>query len=382
MFSSDESAFLQSIADRPDDDAPRLVFADWLDERGESGRAEFIRIQCELESSKLDKKRKQELRLRERELLNLHRRDWIEAVELPIEDVAFDRGMIARARLSSWDGGKFLDSPVAPRLATVKVLDLSGLQIGNDGVKAFAKSARFSAVRKLILSNNSITNVGAIALATATGLPKLETLYLFGNNIGDPTGAALPLITQFKLKKLDLGERPPGYCMSPGEAEVARRRHVREGLLPLVSRYFQDYKRLESAMLCVAQYWNDEADDAVHGTIIVSELFEPTLDRVSYDAEHDPNIPNTSIEHEPGDKSSSAVGLWEAGSYWDENMEAIPLWAAYAPEEGSQEFEYFKDCYLPAVMFYRHGGYKMLPMARPHLNGIQPQWGWDEQADA
>lgn len=43
-----EQAFLAAVIARPDDDLPRLVMADWLDERGESERAEFIRVQCEL----------------------------------------------------------------------------------------------------------------------------------------------------------------------------------------------------------------------------------------------------------------------------------------------------------------------------------------------
>ena len=39
---------LQAILEQPDDDAPRLVFADWLEEHGEPVRAEFIRRQCQL----------------------------------------------------------------------------------------------------------------------------------------------------------------------------------------------------------------------------------------------------------------------------------------------------------------------------------------------
>jgi uncharacterized protein (TIGR02996 family) len=40
--------FLRAIVAAPDDDLPRLIFADWLDEYGEGERAEFIRVQCEL----------------------------------------------------------------------------------------------------------------------------------------------------------------------------------------------------------------------------------------------------------------------------------------------------------------------------------------------
>ena len=44
---SDEATFSAAVAASPDDDLPRLVFADWLDDRGESERAEFVRAQVQ-----------------------------------------------------------------------------------------------------------------------------------------------------------------------------------------------------------------------------------------------------------------------------------------------------------------------------------------------
>lgn len=42
-------AFLEDILAHPDDDTPRLIFADWLEEEGgDSERAEFIRVQCRM----------------------------------------------------------------------------------------------------------------------------------------------------------------------------------------------------------------------------------------------------------------------------------------------------------------------------------------------
>jgi uncharacterized protein (TIGR02996 family) len=41
--------FLDAICADPDDDTPRLVYADWLEEHGEPERAEFIRCQCLVE---------------------------------------------------------------------------------------------------------------------------------------------------------------------------------------------------------------------------------------------------------------------------------------------------------------------------------------------
>jgi uncharacterized protein (TIGR02996 family) len=45
---SDREALLTAIFAAPDDDAPRLVYADWLDEHEEPAQAAFIRTQIEL----------------------------------------------------------------------------------------------------------------------------------------------------------------------------------------------------------------------------------------------------------------------------------------------------------------------------------------------
>ena len=50
----DHASFLRTICQTPDDDAPRLVYADYLDERGEP-LGEFIRIGCELATIKLNR---------------------------------------------------------------------------------------------------------------------------------------------------------------------------------------------------------------------------------------------------------------------------------------------------------------------------------------
>jgi uncharacterized protein (TIGR02996 family) len=45
---SDHDALLRAICADPDDDTPRLVAADWLEEHGDADRAAFIRVQVEL----------------------------------------------------------------------------------------------------------------------------------------------------------------------------------------------------------------------------------------------------------------------------------------------------------------------------------------------
>ena len=42
----DQRDFLEAIRQAPDDDTPRLIYADWLDDQGDGERAAFIRFQC------------------------------------------------------------------------------------------------------------------------------------------------------------------------------------------------------------------------------------------------------------------------------------------------------------------------------------------------
>jgi uncharacterized protein (TIGR02996 family) len=48
---TDGEALLETVLDNPDDDVPRLIYADWLEETGQPvniARAEFIRLQCHI----------------------------------------------------------------------------------------------------------------------------------------------------------------------------------------------------------------------------------------------------------------------------------------------------------------------------------------------
>lgn len=44
---TDGPSLLAAILASPDEDTPRLMYADWLQEHGEDERAEFIRVQCD-----------------------------------------------------------------------------------------------------------------------------------------------------------------------------------------------------------------------------------------------------------------------------------------------------------------------------------------------
>ena len=75
MGRSEEHDLLQAVYTAPDDDAPRLVYADWLEERGDP-RAEFIRAQVERAMTPEWDPRHEELEAREQELLREHYEEW------------------------------------------------------------------------------------------------------------------------------------------------------------------------------------------------------------------------------------------------------------------------------------------------------------------
>jgi uncharacterized protein (TIGR02996 family) len=70
-------ALFQAILDEPDDDALRLVYADWLEENGQPERAEFIRVQILLSKIGNDKRSRARLETQQAELLTEHKEEWL-----------------------------------------------------------------------------------------------------------------------------------------------------------------------------------------------------------------------------------------------------------------------------------------------------------------
>jgi uncharacterized protein (TIGR02996 family) len=80
------SAFLEEMAERPDDDGARLIYADWLDDHGEPQRAEFIRLQCG------PGRDDPAVAHRAEELLRAHRAEWEAPFQVVGAEVHFRRG--------------------------------------------------------------------------------------------------------------------------------------------------------------------------------------------------------------------------------------------------------------------------------------------------
>src|SRR5437660_10147305 len=72
---TDQALLLRAVLAAPDDDAPRLIFADWLEERGDP-RGPFIRAQCALERLDPADPARADLEEEARSLLERHEAEW------------------------------------------------------------------------------------------------------------------------------------------------------------------------------------------------------------------------------------------------------------------------------------------------------------------
>lgn len=154
---TDHPGFLADIIANPNDDVARLVYADWLDDRGESERAAFIRAQVEWARTPGYREagpdgipdrnpRWKALYAQWHQLLRQHWGDWLPSIRAswtttdipkcglvltgvsfrdplargrsPRFDVAFRRGFVAEAacRLEDWIGAECLSCNSTPRL--------------------------------------------------------------------------------------------------------------------------------------------------------------------------------------------------------------------------------------------------------------------------
>jgi uncharacterized protein (TIGR02996 family) len=233
VMTSSHDDFLQTILASPDDDAPRLVFADWLEEAGDCDRAEFIRLQCEMARLTKDDPRAKRMVSRERELLAQHYMEW--QTDLPqLEEVTwggFHRGFVGAIRIESAEAFAdqaatiFAAAPIrevrfhrvfgegakrialTPQLARIHVLDLEdGNLIGNAGAQALANSPYLSGLTSLKLRGNAIGPAGARALARAAHLGPVVELNLDHNAIYDEGVQALAESPRLRhLRQLSLG---------------------------------------------------------------------------------------------------------------------------------------------------------------------------------
>jgi uncharacterized protein (TIGR02996 family) len=234
---SDHHAFMQAILANPDEDAPRLIYADWLEEQGNYDRAEFIRVQCaRVQLPPRDPLRK-EFAKRERDLLFRHAEEWRNGLP-PLSHLVWrfwERGCMAAVQVNQvaalchqaemifsvapvqtlifWNidddtAGRLAQEPFLERirrftvrggsltwrgvrllaesrfLASLKELRLEHQRMGDNAVETLAQSPNLAGLQSLCLVSNGITSHGFEALVVSPFLRGLTEIDLSFNNIG------------------------------------------------------------------------------------------------------------------------------------------------------------------------------------------------------
>jgi uncharacterized protein (TIGR02996 family) len=226
-----DRAFLDAIIEDPEDDTPRLVYADWLDEQGESERAELIRLQIELPKLLEKTRRQRELEQREKQLVPEQLAAWCRQLKLKEDEIGLQRGFpewvcltpgqFCRHAIDLVRQTPFLELNLCDpfsragmkrladceQLEHVRRLNLSRCEVDADVLEALLASKYLTQVRTLNLQACSLScdAVLAVLAAAAPRLPSLEHLDLRENRLEDEHLVPLlasPLVAQLKQLRL------------------------------------------------------------------------------------------------------------------------------------------------------------------------------------
>jgi uncharacterized protein (TIGR02996 family) len=226
-MSAEELAFLQRVRARPTDDGPRLIYADWLDERGDP-RGQFIRVQCALAQLPADDSRRAQLAAVELQLREEHEARWAEGFKDLVSGYEFRRGFIEEISINAaafvaCGPELFRLAPIrrvrlvearecfpqvveSSALKKVRELDVCGNDLGNAGPTQLARSSHLRRLEVLDLGFNDLTDRGLTVLAGIESLSSLQMLMLNDNaRLATPGVRALADSPHFgKLRHLDL----------------------------------------------------------------------------------------------------------------------------------------------------------------------------------
>jgi uncharacterized protein (TIGR02996 family) len=205
-MTDEELAFIRQIVERPSEELPRLIYADWLEEQGDP-KGEFIRVQCALSRGSDDASWTAALRHRERDLLREHCDQWIaeigpgiqwyeprngliESLIVSAESLLTTKGeILARApiiglgvALTSLEHVRTLARQ--PALAYLQSLRLGGSALREEGLAILLDSPHFPAPRSLWLTRCQLGPRAIVALSNSPRLKDVRTLALSGNPIG------------------------------------------------------------------------------------------------------------------------------------------------------------------------------------------------------
>jgi uncharacterized protein (TIGR02996 family) len=206
-------AFLSDIATNPEDDTPRLVYADWLDENGDPERAAFIRAQCRLERIGRYDLERYDLEGEVERLLAKNKEKWLAPLAGITTEVEFARGFPDGITLSAEDFARkgeaaFAAAPTlrglrvhpsidgwdemltAPALGRARALDATNHRLGPERIRVLARSPLIGGLHRLGLGLNGVGEA-AHDIAGSPHLASLRTLGLTACQVGNEGVAAV-----------------------------------------------------------------------------------------------------------------------------------------------------------------------------------------------
>ncbi len=249
-YTSQELGFFARIAEEPLDDTPRLIYADWLEERGDP-LAEVIRVECELHGhARVGEARYYALHQRYHRLRHEFDELWQDRLkDLPLEFVGTDRGLVDSIYITPQDFTEcaaelFALCPWLSRLCLKGELTpfppspywsrIGALQIGEGAEKGWLesllRSGNFTRLMELEIWEPNLNKKDVAALADSPVTTGLQKLGIWRSNLH---GVLLKLLTSGgtlqNLRTLRLGMneafRDRGAMMLalwPGLAAVER----------------------------------------------------------------------------------------------------------------------------------------------------------------
>jgi uncharacterized protein (TIGR02996 family) len=255
---------LQAIVDEPEDNALRLILADWLEDQGDPSsvaRAELTRIQVELGRADLDVARRQEMTTRQAQILRARAEGWLGPLRKIVRRWEVNKGTFrvvmeadalakrkTQALAEEWfarawvqelcltgytrrwgplfglpqmerlhslelDRNDFpmsgaLDLAASTRLTRLSALTFDHNQIGEQGIRVLATSKALIGLRKLVFRNNLTRTNGASMRALLGGRhwPRLRSLGLISCLWGDAIEALASAPGLARLTALDLSD--------------------------------------------------------------------------------------------------------------------------------------------------------------------------------
>lgn len=179
--SQEEQAFYRGIREAGDDPSMALIFADWLEDHLDE-RADFIRLQCELEQVKDNPTREAELQRKCSEMLELYEQHWVGSLAGMVTSWTWKRGLIHSVKLSA----NAIEEHARSLFAIAPIQELRvepGLYFPNDHrrrrwLRIFQHYSIFSELSVLRIDQRRLTDKEAEPLLHSVYLDRLKKLEL------------------------------------------------------------------------------------------------------------------------------------------------------------------------------------------------------------